>query len=342
MMSPDSLKNKVNIGWQSISMHDGQRGSPSVERIRISYETTEKNSKENIMTFSKSVGIPRNLSSIVIEAHSLIATTKSLDWMSNEPYAGRIRPAMVDDQLLKRWKRHCLEDHGGTCDQTFMTHRVGHLRFVDVVDRCIVQFAPDTVTWTALSYCWGGPQHHALQRKNLEEYSLPGSLVDEILPQGIIDAMAITQALDERYIWIDSLCILQDDDKDKLDVIAAMGTIYALAVLTIINAANEKVAQGMPGVNIPRRMQQIHRLKDFWLVEALDIPCSSGSRGYLHGTAWNSRGWTFQEGLLSRRCLIISTDQVYWQCKTASWCEDSCWEGTKDGNSTATTPALTS
>jgi hypothetical protein len=331
MNSPGFHKNKVIIGWQSISMHDGQRDSPSVERIQISYATTEDNSREKTMTLSKSVGVPRNLSSIVIEAYSLVAKTESPDWISNEPYAGRIRPTMVDDQLLKRWKRHCLEYHGGTCDQTFMTHRVGHLRFVDVVDRCVVQFVPNTVTWTALSYCWGGPQHHALQRKNLEEYFLPGSLVNEILPQGIIDAMAVTRALDERYIWIDSLCILQDDDKDKLDVLAAMGTIYAHAVVTIINAANEKVAQGMPGVSIPRRMQQIHRLKDFWLVEALDIPQSSAWQGYLHGTIWNSRGWTFQEGLLSRRCLIISTDQVYWQCKRASWCEDSCWEGTKDG-----------
>jgi hypothetical protein len=329
MTSPDFPKNKVVIDWRSIYMHDGQRDSPCVERIRISYLTTEENSKERTMTFSKSIGIPCNLSAIGIEAHSLVAETKSLDWISNELYAGRVRPAMVDDQLIKRWKRHCLEDHGGTCDQTFMTHRVENLRFVDVFDKCIVHFAPDTVTWTALSYCWGGPQHHALQRKNLEEYSLPGSLVDDILPQGIIDAMAVTRALDERYIWIDSLCILQDDDKDKLDMIAAMGTIYAHAVVTIVNAANRKVTQGIPGVSIPRRMQQIHRMKDFWLVEALDIPCSSGLQGYLHETAWNSRGWTFQEGLLSRRCLIISTDQVYWQCKTSSWCEDSCWEGTK-------------
>ncbi|CAN9173220.1 unnamed protein product [Alternaria alternata] len=329
MTRASSLTTKVVVSWQSIFMHDEQRGSPSVERIQISLATTEEILKKTI-TFSKSVGTPRNLSSITIEEHSLVAQTGSIDWASNEPYAGRIRPGIVDDQLLKRWKRCCMEDHSGTCDQIFMTQRVGHLRFVDVVDRCIVQFAPGTVTWAALSYCWGGPQHHALQRNNLEEYSLPGSLVDEILPQGIIDAMTVTRALDERYIWIDSLCIVQDDDKDKLYVIAAMGTIYAHAAVTIVNAANDKVAQGMPGISLTRRKQQVHRLKDFWLVEVLDIPYSYERQGYLHGTTWNSRGWTFQEGLLSRRCLIISTDQVYWQCKNASWCEDSCWEETKD------------
>lgn len=330
MTSPDFIMNKVVIDWQSIPMHEEQRGSPSIERLKISYAAAEEDSKKKTVLFSKSVGIPLNLSSIVVEMHSLVAQSKSLDWKSNEEYAGRIRPAMMDDQLLRQWKQCCLEDHGGTCDQTFLTHRVEHLRFVDVVERCIVQLAPDTVTWTALSYCWGGPQHHALQKKNLEEYLLPGSLVDELLPQGIIDAMAVTRALDERYIWIDSLCIVQDDDKDKLKFIAAMGTIYAYAAVTIINAANDKVVQGIPGISHPRRMQQVHRLKDFWLVEALDIPYRPGLEGYLRGTAWNTRGWTFQEGLLSRRCLIIGTDQIYWQCKTASWCEDSCWEGTKD------------
>ncbi|KAK8085800.1 heterokaryon incompatibility protein-domain-containing protein [Apiospora hydei] len=169
-----------------------------------------------------------------------------------------------------------------------MTHRVPQLRFVDVEESCVVEAAPDTVTsWVALSYCWGGPQLHALQKKNLEAYRLPGALTDQLLPRGIVDAMAVTRALGERYVWIDSLCIIQDDDKDKLEFIAAMGTIYAHAAVTIVNAANDKVALGIPG------------------------------------------------GLLSPRCLVITRDQVYWQCKTASWCEDSCWEAASSSSSSS-------
>lgn len=329
-MSPTPVMNKITMGWHSIHMHDAQRGSRTIERLQISYATTHEDSKPRQVVFSKCAGIPQNLDSVHIESQSPVAQRKTPNWQFNEPYSGRIRPAIVDGQLLKQWKYQCQEDHGGTCDQIFMTPRIGQLRFVDVVDRCIIQSAPDTVTWTALSYCWGGPQHHALQKTNLEKYMLPGSLPDDILPQGIIDAMAVTLALDERYIWIDSLCILQDDDKDKLDLIAAMGTIYAHANVTIINAANDSVTQGMPGVSSPRRMQQVHQMNGFCLVEALDLPHNPSWQGFLEGTTWDSRGWTYQEGLLSRRCLIIGSEQVYWQCKTASWCEDSYWEVRQD------------
>lgn len=73
--------------------------------------------------------------------------------------------------------------------------------------------------------------------------------------------MAITRGLGKRYIWIDSLCIVQDDEKDKLALLAAMGTVYAHAVVTIVNAASDKVINGPPGVSSPRRMQTIHQLK---------------------------------------------------------------------------------
>ncbi|KAH6645572.1 heterokaryon incompatibility protein-domain-containing protein [Truncatella angustata] len=293
-------------------------GALKIDRIAYAYGADYPGYERRNIVFSKCEQEPKHLS-------SLLEQTQSLDWPASEPYAGRIRPLDIDHRLLKRWKECCMKDHGGTCDQTFMTHRVQSLRFVDVVERCIVQHAPDAVSWAALSYCWGGPQLHALQTTNLRLYQQPGALLDELLPQGIADAMTLTRELGERYLWVDSLCIIQDDDKDKLMYIAAMGTIYARAAVTIVNAANSEVALGVPGVSRPRRAQQVHRMKDFWLVEALDLP-HKYYEGYLHNCTWNTRGWTFQEGLLSPRCLIIGRDQVYWQCKTASWCEDSYWE----------------
>ncbi|KAK9779011.1 putative Heterokaryon incompatibility protein-domain-containing protein [Seiridium cardinale] len=323
--SLDSPHTKANVSWRSISManKDPARVGETlkINRIAFAYGTDYTEYEQRSIVFSKCEKEPQHLS-------SLLEQTKTLDWPASEPYAGRIRPLDIDHRLLRRWKECCVKDHGGVCDQTFMTHRVDTLRFVDVEERCIVQHAPDAVSWVALSYCWGGPQHHALQSSNLHLYRQRGSLRAEILPPGIADAMTVTRALGERYLWVDSLCIVQDDDKDKLVFIAAMGTIYAHAVVTIVNAANEQVALGMPGISCQRRTQQIHRIKDFWLVEALDLPHSS-FQGYLRGSVWNTRGWTFQEGLLSPRCLIIGKDQVYWQCKSASWCEDSFWENEK-------------
>lgn len=327
-MLPDSHLTKVSFGWHSITMTDKSsimvENFPKINRIALSYGADDTGLEKGRIVFSKCEKKPKHI-------YSLMDQTESLDWPFAEPYAGRIRPIEIDYRLLQRWKDRCMKDHGGTCDQTFISNRAQSLRLVDVVERRIVHHSPDSVTWVALSYCWGGPQHHSLQAKNLHLYQQRGSLVDEVLPQGITDAMTLTRELGERYLWVDSLCIIQDDDKDKLHFIAAMSTIYAHASVTIINAANTHVSHGMPGVSYPRRMQQIHCMKSFWFVEALDLPHRSWE-GYLHNTMWNMRGWTFQEGLLSPRCLIIGKDQMYWQCKTASWCEDSTWENGLNNN----------
>ncbi|KAK7943888.1 uncharacterized protein PG986_013001 [Apiospora aurea] len=317
-----STTSKVVIKWESISNEsshpDGRgRGPPSVERLVITYYATENWAEKKQLRFYKSEGWPQNLASIAV---------KHVDaGLDADPrlYAGRIRPSAIDGRLLRGWKECCMKEHGGTCDQTFMTRRVPQLRFVDVEARCVVEAAPDTVTsWVALSYCWGGPQLHALQKKNREAYRQPGALADQLLPGA------------SSTPWPSRESSASDDDKDKLEFIAAMGTIYAHAVVTIVNAANDRVALGIPGVSLERRMQQVHQMKGFCWVEALDLPHEAWE-GYLHGTVWNTRGWTFQEGLLSPRCLVITRDQVYWQCKTASCCEDSCWDAASSSSSSS-------
>ncbi|KAI1370428.1 HET-domain-containing protein [Hypoxylon crocopeplum] len=320
---------KIYVNWHRISKSEKEsrgiiEGDPQINRLIIycGVDTTAAESRQ--LVFSKSVKAPQQIP-LLMDQH------QGLGWIVDEPYSGRIRPRNIDYRLLRRWKECCIADHSGTCDQTFMTNNVESLRFVDVVDRCIVERSPGNAKWVALSYCWGRPQLHALQTARLHDYQKPGSLTDDVVPKGIADAMSITRAIGERFIWIDSLCIIQDDEKDKLKFIAAMGTIYAHAVVTIINAANSHVHLGIPGISSPRRTQQVHEMKDFWLVEALDPPHARW-QGYLHSSHWNTRGWTFQEGLLSPRCLIVGKDQVYWQCKTASWCEDSCWENVKSDN----------
>ncbi|KAI0379331.1 HET-domain-containing protein [Hypomontagnella monticulosa] len=316
---------KLYVNWHRISKSEKDlrviEGAPQTNRLVVSCGVDSTAAESKQIVFSKSTEIPRHISSLM-DQH------QALDWSVDTPYSGRIRPSGIDYRLLGRWKECCIANHGGTCDQTFMTNSTPSLRFVDVFERCIVEHSPDTVRWVALSYCWGGPQLHALQTARLRDYQKLGSLTDDILPKGIADAMSITRALGERFIWIDSLCIIQDDEEDKLKLIAAMGTIYAHAVVTIVNAANPHVDLGMPGIRSPRRTQQVHHMKDFWLVESLDLPHAQW-QGYLHNTQWNVRGWTFQEGLLSPRCLIIGKDQIYWQCKSASWCEDSYWETLK-------------
>jgi hypothetical protein len=259
----------------------------------------------------------------------LLNQTHSLEWPTHKPYEARIRPREADLRLCKRWKNHCIKFHNGVCDKIRIP-KISTIRLVDVTLKCVVDL-PANVPWVALSYCWGGPQEHSLRKNNLVDYGKPGALTEERLPPVIFDALVATKALGECYLWIDSLCIVQDDELDKAKYLSVMDAIYAHAVLTIVNAASGDTLSGLPGIRQPvsRRTQQPFELNGVWLTETLD-PGHNSYAGYIERSKWSTRGWTFQEGLLSRRCLIFTADQIYWQCQKSTWCEGSFWERTND------------
>ncbi|KAK5941227.1 hypothetical protein PMZ80_006504 [Knufia obscura] len=257
----------------------------------------------------------------------LLSQTQGLIWPSHAPYTARIRPQVADMQLLGQWKDKCISQHAITCEQAG-AHTIPTIRLIDVQDKCIVVL-PGNISWTALSYCWGGPQRHSLLKSRLKQYQQPGALTEDMLPPVIADAMIVTAALGERYLWVDSMCIVQDDELDKATFLTIMDEIYSHAIVTIVNAAtaNANAPEGLPGIrsSSPRRIQEPLNINGAWLTEALD-PGHGSFSGYLDKCAWSARGWTFQEGLLSRRCLVFTSDQIYWQCRKSSWCEGSFWE----------------
>ena len=137
--------------------------------------------------------------------------------------------------------------------------------------------------------------------------------------------MTVTATLGENYLWVDSLCIIQDDEKDMAEYIPAMASIYGDAVLTIIDVDGEEANHGLPGIRPgSRRLQpDCFEIKGTKLVQALDQPVASFP---INSSRWASRGWTFQESILSSRRLMFTAEQVYWECNKAIWREDSFWE----------------
>lgn len=138
-----------------------------------------------------------------------------------------------------------------------------------------------------------------------------------------------------RYLWVDALCILQDDDdtNDKSTHLAFMGQIYRHAELTIVAAAGKDAEAGLSGVNRVRKVSQ-HSVKvkastpnlpGLHLLSAPDIRPLWGTH-YLHNSEWTTRGWTLQEKTISRRTLIFTETQVYWSCREANWAEETLSE----------------
>jgi hypothetical protein len=94
-----------------------------------------------------------------------------------------------------------------------------------------------------LSYVWGNVKQCPLTTRSESDTGKPSATqvsatfkdIEE-LPLSIQDAIYLTRQIGERYLWVDSLCIIQDDPEDKAAVIPEMGAIYGNAYLTIVAA----------------------------------------------------------------------------------------------------------
>ncbi|KAI0884771.1 heterokaryon incompatibility protein-domain-containing protein [Annulohypoxylon maeteangense] len=187
---------------------------------------------------------------------------------------------------------------------------------------CIVD-APEECPYFALSYVWGDeedPFQTTLAR--LHAMKDPGFLEAQVLPKTIVDAMVLTREMGVDYLWIDRLCVIQDSDADKAVQIPQMDLVYSHATMSIVAACGTAL-DGLAGINGTERIikQNIARVaKDVSLMDVLHLDQSH------ENSRWMTRGWTFQEGLCSRRILIITSDQVYWSCETSKCCESIAFE----------------
>lgn len=199
----------------------------------------------------------------------------------------------------------------------------GLLRVIDVRRKCILE-APRDCRYVALSYVWGGIPTLQATRLNIENLSRPNGLLNASLAipvaRTILDAIELTQNIDEDYLWVDSLCIVQDDPQEKHNQIGAMDRVYGGAVLTIIAAGGAHADSGLAGVRpASRAVKQIIEETNPGLSLAASLP----SQGFqLKLSVWNTRAWTYQERLLSKRFLVFTPHGVYWQCRTLIWTED--------------------
>ena len=141
---------------------------------------------------------------------------------------------------------------------------------------------------------------------------VPGALRIASLPHTIRDAISWTSALGERYLWVDCLCVAQDADADAMNyVLRAMGHIYATAELTIVAANGSHANFGLPGFGQLSESDTRGPTDDTGILSLWAWPRHS---------VWNSRGWTFQEALFSRRLLVFShKHRIIWLCAQAAW-----------------------
>ena len=215
---------------------------------------------------------------------------------------GREVAALVDLSRVKSWIEICRSQHGDACEKPHWLDSLelaSGLRMIDVVGNKIVPAIPGC-RYLALSYVWG--KSTLLERRgvalksNIKRLEDEGGLAVLELPRTIRDALVLTKELGERYLWVDALCIVQDDLEDSQRQIAAMDSVFSGAVLTIAAAAGDDADYGLPGLNAGFRRNPPRKIR---LTEKLSLLRTVNHE--LKRSTWEDRGWTFQERVLSRR-----------------------------------------
>lgn len=219
-------------------------------------------------------------------------------------YNGRLVEPYVDFWFAKNGLDVCWKSHKEYCLST-RPQELFTTKMIDVNERKVVPY-PDGCEYVALSYTWGGvmPQEGALDKKTL--------------PQTIEDSITVTKKLGKRYLWVDALCINQkpwdtlsaQEKAEKTQQLAMMDLIYQCSAVTLIALSGQNSNAGLCGVTRPRQMQlqeTINGRKLFTIPAVVEDEMAA--------SAWDTRAWTFQEGMLSKRSLFFSDKQLGISCQ---------------------------
>ena len=214
----------------------------------------------------------------------------------------------------------CEESHESCRAQRHNNREYFQLRLIDAVEKKIVS-ASSNEKYFALSYVWGKVDMLVASTATIAELGVRNGLEKywNEIPRVIQDAMHITQALKCRYLWVDTLCILQDNVIEKESQISRMDVVYSNAELTIAAVSAQDAKGTLAGIQKGTRPRPRHFAQvgsSLWMAQPpFDLLLNYSNSKY------SSRGWTFQEEKLSTRCLYICQKQVFFRCQENVWYE---------------------
>jgi hypothetical protein len=229
--------------------------------------------------------------------------------------------------LAHQWYTNCIRNHPA-CNQVANKEAWFPSRLIETgtADNPLLRLRitneiPPDGPYLTLSHCWGTASIFKLTTSNLDQMKDNIAIMD--LPKAFQDAIFITRRLGIRYLWVDSLCILQDSIEDWRAESALMGDVYRNSVCNIAatGASNSEegcfVERSIPLVqpcrtnlawNGPQEIPYLVANRNFWEENLSDAPL-------------NRRAWVIQERLLAPRVLHFGREQLFWECHMLDACE---------------------
>jgi hypothetical protein len=224
---------------------------------------------------------------------------------------------------IQDWIEICLRDHvkciTSTVRDTFVPKRLIQIG----QHNCRLLSSTSPVRYAALSYCWGTIKQLSTTKATVDmRYD---DLQCQQLPQTIQDAIAMTRMLDLRYLWIDSICIIQDDREEWAQQAADMADIYSSAYVVL-------AATGVSNATDGFLHQRSQPLRITSLANGSEHPITISARVVnnhdifqraenLDNQPLSKRGWALQERSLAIRTVHFLPDEIMFECRSGRACE---------------------
>ena len=231
--------------------------------------------------------------------------------------------------LASEWIHHCTHTHTtcnvyrspGFCPTRLLDlHPDAHSTSVRLLGG---HGLPEGVKYATVSHVWGDSQNLKLTRANEAELLLAG-IPQSQLPTHWNEAILVARRLGLRYLWLDSLCIMQDSREDWLREASTMSKVYTQGFVNIALAGADGRAEQACFArrgNLPHMMPQA--ITPTWSDEPTSLLyiVDEAFLGDLKGCRLRTRAWVFQEIYLSNRTLFLGAEQLWYQCSEAIACE---------------------
>ncbi|KAG8665371.1 hypothetical protein FPOAC2_10449 [Fusarium poae] len=255
---------------------------------------------------------------------------------------GRLSSSCREDEykkLLNEWIESCNSSHPEcTVKDAKLPHRVldvgGETNNQILLHISEGQIAP----YVALSHCWGSSPVLQTTTNNIADHTQAISF--QSLPRNFQDAIAVTRSIGLRYIWIDSLCIIQDEKGDWETESSGMASIYNNAYLVLAASQAGESSHGFlerKDIDLettvqldPKNSIKVAEIKnpDSTTSEIYSRPISTDPTSGKSRHRWkittsplNQRGWVLQENILARRIIHFTKSEMIWECVQCLKCE---------------------
>lgn len=225
-------------------------------------------------------------------------------------------------QMIARWLQYCTTHHK-ECNNIYGDSRPTRLLDLEMNAeevRLVLENDVGPQPYATLSYSWGHVASVRLRHNNCQE--LFSGIRVETLPRTIREAIEVCRRLSIRYLWVDALCIMQEDDKDFADEISRMGSIYARSFITIAAADSSDCESGCFRDRSPLYQENCRIWEDerrLVFFSKWDLPKCDNIH-LLEGHALDSRAWVHQERMMSPRTIHFCHNEIVWECRETIMC----------------------